>query len=154
MGLFGVPLNPANMIAFPLILGVGVDNGVHVLHDYLLRRGEQGGDDQLRHRPRRAGQGADDDDRLRHADDFQRARPGGPGLDPDARRRLFDADGAGVPAGRAAPASATPDAGGAVPIHGADAERVGAARGLVLWDAAEKDHLVSFENFRPTEPFR
>ena len=40
MGLFGVPLNPANMIAFPLILGVGVDNGVHVLHDYLLRRGE------------------------------------------------------------------------------------------------------------------
>ena len=41
MGFFGVPLNPANMIAFPLILGVGVDNGVHVLHDYLLRRGEQ-----------------------------------------------------------------------------------------------------------------
>jgi hopanoid biosynthesis associated RND transporter like protein HpnN len=39
-GLFGVPLNPANMIAFPLILGVGVDNGVHVLHDYLVRRGE------------------------------------------------------------------------------------------------------------------
>ncbi|HLJ97863.1 MAG TPA: hypothetical protein VKU02_32170, partial [Gemmataceae bacterium] len=39
-GLFGVPLNPANMIAFPLILGVGVDNGVHVLHDYLLRRAE------------------------------------------------------------------------------------------------------------------
>jgi hopanoid biosynthesis associated RND transporter like protein HpnN len=38
MGLFGLPLNPANMIAFPLILGVGVDNGVHVLHDYLLRR--------------------------------------------------------------------------------------------------------------------
>jgi predicted RND superfamily exporter protein len=28
------------MIAFPLILGVGVDNGVHVLHDYLLRRRE------------------------------------------------------------------------------------------------------------------
>jgi hopanoid biosynthesis associated RND transporter like protein HpnN len=40
MGLFGLPLNPANMIAFPLILGVGVDNGVHVLHDWLLRRGK------------------------------------------------------------------------------------------------------------------
>jgi hopanoid biosynthesis associated RND transporter like protein HpnN len=40
LGLFGVPLNPANMIAFPLILGVGVDNGVHILHDYLLRRAE------------------------------------------------------------------------------------------------------------------
>src|SRR6184192_927717 len=26
------------MIAFPLILGVGADNGVHVLHDYLSRR--------------------------------------------------------------------------------------------------------------------
>src|SRR6516162_9129373 len=26
------------MIAFPLILGVGVDNGVHILHDYRLRR--------------------------------------------------------------------------------------------------------------------
>ena len=38
MGLCGVPLNPANMIAFPLILGVGVDNGVHILHDYLVRR--------------------------------------------------------------------------------------------------------------------
>jgi hopanoid biosynthesis associated RND transporter like protein HpnN len=42
MGLFGVPLNPANMIAFPLILGVGVDNGVHVLHDFLMRRGDRG----------------------------------------------------------------------------------------------------------------
>ncbi|MFN4259031.1 MAG: MMPL family transporter [Gemmataceae bacterium] len=35
-----VPLNPANMIAFPLILGVGVDNGVHVLHDFRLRQAE------------------------------------------------------------------------------------------------------------------
>jgi predicted RND superfamily exporter protein len=34
MGLCGVALNPANMIALPLIVGVGVDNGVHVLHDY------------------------------------------------------------------------------------------------------------------------
>src|SRR5207244_8802657 len=34
----GNDLNPANMIAFPLILGVGADNGVHVLHDYRGRR--------------------------------------------------------------------------------------------------------------------
>jgi hopanoid biosynthesis associated RND transporter like protein HpnN len=40
LGLAGMPLNPANMIALPLILGVGIDNGVHVLHDYLLRRRE------------------------------------------------------------------------------------------------------------------
>jgi hopanoid biosynthesis associated RND transporter like protein HpnN len=33
--LFGLALNPANMIAFPLILGVGADNGVHVLRDFL-----------------------------------------------------------------------------------------------------------------------
>jgi hypothetical protein len=38
MGLCGVSLNPANMIALPLIVGVGVDNGVHVLHDYRARR--------------------------------------------------------------------------------------------------------------------
>ena len=37
MALFGVALNPANMIAFPLILGVGADNGVHVLHDFRSR---------------------------------------------------------------------------------------------------------------------
>lgn len=40
LGLVDWPLNPANMIAFPLILGVGVDNGVHVLHDFLIRRRE------------------------------------------------------------------------------------------------------------------
>jgi hypothetical protein len=38
MGLLGMPLNPANTIALPLILGVGVDNGVHVLHDFLASR--------------------------------------------------------------------------------------------------------------------
>src|SRR5262249_50078779 len=37
MCLLGIPLNPANMIALPLILGVGMDNGVHVLHDYRSR---------------------------------------------------------------------------------------------------------------------
>ncbi len=37
MGLCGLSLNPANMIALPLIVGVGVDNGVHVLHDYRSR---------------------------------------------------------------------------------------------------------------------
>ena len=40
MVLAGAPLNPANMMAFPLILGVGIDNGVHILHDWLIRRRE------------------------------------------------------------------------------------------------------------------
>jgi uncharacterized protein len=35
MGLLDIPLNPANMIVLPLILGVGVDAGVHIVHDYL-----------------------------------------------------------------------------------------------------------------------
>jgi len=39
MSLFGWPLNPANMIALWLILGVGADNGIHVLHDYVFHRG-------------------------------------------------------------------------------------------------------------------
>ena len=93
-GCSASPLNPANMIAFPLILGVGVDNGVHVLHDYLIRRREGQDVDQPRHRPGRAGQGADDDDRLRHADDLDGTRPGGTGFHPDAGRGLLDAVGA------------------------------------------------------------
>ena len=39
LGWFGIDLNPANMIALPLILGIGVDYGVHVIHDY---RGSEG----------------------------------------------------------------------------------------------------------------
>ena len=39
LGLLGIPLNPANMIALPLILGIGIDDGVHVIHDYLRQRG-------------------------------------------------------------------------------------------------------------------
>ncbi len=41
MAMFGYSLNPANMIAFPLILGVGADNGVHVLHDFRSRDRKQ-----------------------------------------------------------------------------------------------------------------
>lgn len=40
MGLCGQTLNPATIIAFPLILGVGAVYGVHVVHDYLVRRGK------------------------------------------------------------------------------------------------------------------
>ena len=32
--IFQIPLNPANLIILPLIIGIGVDNGVHVLHDF------------------------------------------------------------------------------------------------------------------------
>jgi hopanoid biosynthesis associated RND transporter like protein HpnN len=34
LGLFDIPLNPANLIALPLILGIGVDYGVHIVHEF------------------------------------------------------------------------------------------------------------------------
>jgi hopanoid biosynthesis associated RND transporter like protein HpnN len=34
LGLLGTQLNAANMIVLPLVLGIGVENGVHVVHDY------------------------------------------------------------------------------------------------------------------------
>ena len=39
LGLWDIPLNPANMIVLPLILGIGVDDGVHILHDYRRQMG-------------------------------------------------------------------------------------------------------------------
>jgi predicted RND superfamily exporter protein len=39
LGLLGIPLNPANLIALPLILGIGVDYGVHIVHEYRDSRG-------------------------------------------------------------------------------------------------------------------
>jgi len=39
MGLVGIDLNPANLIGIPLILGIAVDYGVHVMHDALERPG-------------------------------------------------------------------------------------------------------------------
>ncbi len=39
LGWADVPLNQANMIMLPLLLGLGVDGGVHVLHDYRAQSG-------------------------------------------------------------------------------------------------------------------
>ncbi len=39
LGLLDIPLNPANMIVLPLILGIGIDDGVHVVHDYRRQSG-------------------------------------------------------------------------------------------------------------------
>lgn len=36
--LAGIHLNPANMIGFPILAGVGIDNAVHVVHDRLSFR--------------------------------------------------------------------------------------------------------------------
>lgn len=34
MGLFGVPLNPANIMILPLVIGIGVTNGIHILNRF------------------------------------------------------------------------------------------------------------------------
>lgn len=34
MGLFGVPFNPANIMTLPLVIGIGVTNGVHILNRF------------------------------------------------------------------------------------------------------------------------
>jgi uncharacterized protein len=39
MGMVGIDLNPANLIGIPLILGIAVDYGVHIVHDALERPG-------------------------------------------------------------------------------------------------------------------
>jgi len=39
MGWLNIPFNPANMIVLPLILGIGIDAGVHVVHDYISQNG-------------------------------------------------------------------------------------------------------------------
>ena len=39
LALLDVDLNPANLIVLPLILGIGVDDGVHVVHDFRTRKG-------------------------------------------------------------------------------------------------------------------
>lgn len=39
LGWLGIPFNPANLIALPLILGIGVDDGVHLVHEFRRQRG-------------------------------------------------------------------------------------------------------------------
>ena len=34
MGFFGIPFNPANIMTLPLVLGIGVTNGIHILNRF------------------------------------------------------------------------------------------------------------------------
>jgi predicted RND superfamily exporter protein len=38
LGWLGISLNAANMIVLPLILGIGIDDGIHVVHDFRHQR--------------------------------------------------------------------------------------------------------------------
>jgi hypothetical protein len=35
MGAFHVPFNPANIMTLPLVIGIGVTNGIHILHRFI-----------------------------------------------------------------------------------------------------------------------
>ena len=39
LAMTSIDLNPANLIVLPLILGIGVDDGVHVVHDFRMQKG-------------------------------------------------------------------------------------------------------------------
>ena len=38
MGLFGIPFNPANIMTLPLVIGIGVTNGIHILNRFVEER--------------------------------------------------------------------------------------------------------------------
>jgi hypothetical protein len=39
LGFLNEPMNPANLIAVPMILGIGVDYSVYIVHEYLEQKG-------------------------------------------------------------------------------------------------------------------
>ncbi len=43
MGLLNIPLNPANMIVLPLMLGLGMDTGINLIHEMRCHRGSYRG---------------------------------------------------------------------------------------------------------------
>ncbi len=40
MKLIGMPFNPINLMALPVIMGIGIDDGVYIVHRYLSERGD------------------------------------------------------------------------------------------------------------------
>jgi uncharacterized protein len=38
MGWFGIPFNPANIMTLPLVIGIGVTNGIHILNRFAEER--------------------------------------------------------------------------------------------------------------------
>jgi hypothetical protein len=38
MGAFGIPFNPANIMTLPLVIGIGVTNGIHILNRFAEER--------------------------------------------------------------------------------------------------------------------
>ena len=77
MGYLNMQLNPANLMAVPMILGIGVDYSVYIVHEYLEQKG------RYRMSPGTAiavtVDAIDDADRLRQPADCQPSRIAKPG---------------------------------------------------------------------------
>ena len=40
MGWLQIPLNPANIVVLPLLVDIGIDDGIHVVHDWQQKQGK------------------------------------------------------------------------------------------------------------------
>ena len=104
MGWLGVPLNPANIMTLPLVIGIGVTNGIHILNRFaeeqtpsiLAAQHRQGG----------AGLRVDGDGRFRQSDAGAASGHPQPGLRDDDRSGDLHDRGVDVPAGALEPADA------------------------------------------------
>ena len=87
MGFLDIPLNAANMISLPLMLGMGVDNGINIIYDYRRQQGKYPDESVY-------GRGCDsqhvnDHGRIRGVDDSRPSRIAEPGTRIDDRHELL-----------------------------------------------------------------
>ena len=78
MGWLDIPFNPANIITLPLVIGIGVTNGIHILNRFAEERTPEHSFAQ--HRQSRAGVGLDGHRRFRQFDSCQTSWYSQPGL--------------------------------------------------------------------------
>ncbi len=83
MGWFDIPINLANIMTLPLVIGIGVTNGIHILNRFAEER--HAGHFVAQHRQSRAGVGVDGHRGIRQFDPRQASRHPQSGLR-DVRR--------------------------------------------------------------------
>ena len=86
--LFDIPFNFADVIVLPLLLGIGVDSGIHLVHRARLSGAQEREPARDQHGPRRGLQRADHHRELRHHGPGHPPRPRHLGAAADARGRV------------------------------------------------------------------